>query len=195
MTADDGALAPGAAHTVVPVEARDFQGLRAGIVSRAIANAIDFALLVAALIAVYLGYVGLLFLWNPSSFGGFPRPRFGLVLIMGGLLLGTYFWISWATTGRTYGDHVMGLRVVGLRGTTMRWTGALLRAAFCVALPIGLFWVVVSGQNRSVQDVVLRSSVIYDWEARAYRRRRASSGPGAVQAPRAALRVRRDEAP
>ena len=40
---------------------------------------------------------------------------------------------------------------------------AFLRAAFVIALPVGLFWVLVSGANRSVQDVVLRTSVIYDW--------------------------------
>ena len=45
--------------------------------------------------------------------------------------------------------------------------GALLRAAFCVAFPIGLFWCVVSRKNRSVQDVVLRTSVIHDWANRA----------------------------
>jgi hypothetical protein len=45
----------------------------------------------------------------------------------------------------------------------MTWAGAALRSAFCVLFPIGLFWVAVSGANRSVQDVVLRSSVVYDW--------------------------------
>ncbi len=39
----------------------------------------------------------------------------------------------------------------------------MLRAGFCVVFPIGLFWCAVSRENRSVQDVVLRSSVIHDW--------------------------------
>jgi uncharacterized RDD family membrane protein YckC len=60
----------------------------------------------------------------------------------------------------------MGLRVVNGRGRRMRpWT-AVLRAGFCVLFPIGLFWVVVSPQNRSVQDVVLRTQVRYDWAVR-----------------------------
>ena len=42
--------------------------------------------------------------------------------------------------------------------------GALARGAFYVIFPIGLLWVLVSGQNRSLQDLVLRTSVIYDWE-------------------------------
>jgi hypothetical protein len=43
---------------------------------------------------------------------------------------------------------------------------ALVRAAFCVIFPIGLLWVLFSGQNRSLQDLVLRTSVIYDWDVR-----------------------------
>jgi hypothetical protein len=31
---------------------------------------------------------------------------------------------------------------------------------------IGLGWAALSRQNRSVQDIVLRTSVIYDWENR-----------------------------
>jgi hypothetical protein len=32
----------------------------------------------------------------------------------------------------------------------------------CTLFPIGLVWVLVSGENRSVQDVLLRTSVVYD---------------------------------
>ena len=53
-------------------------------------------------------------------------------MIVGGFLLGFYFWVSWATTGRTYGDLVMGLRVVNWQGEKMHWAGAAMRAAFCV---------------------------------------------------------------
>ena len=38
-----------------------------------------------------------------------------------------------------------------------------MRSAFCTVFPVGLLWVIPSGANRSVQDVVLRTSVIYDW--------------------------------
>jgi hypothetical protein len=37
------------------------------------------------------------------------------------------------------------------------------RAATCVVLPIGLYWVLFSSANRSAQDVLLRTSVVYDW--------------------------------
>jgi hypothetical protein len=43
---------------------------------------------------------------------------------------------------------------------------ALLRAALNVVFPLGLAWVAISRQNRSVQDVALGTSVIYDWTVR-----------------------------
>jgi hypothetical protein len=35
------------------------------------------------------------------------------------------------------------------------------RAVLCVIFPVGLLWVLVSQENRSAQDLVLRTSVIY----------------------------------
>jgi hypothetical protein len=43
---------------------------------------------------------------------------------------------------------------------------SFVRAALYAIFPIGLLWVLGSGQNRSLQDLVLRTSVIYDWELR-----------------------------
>jgi uncharacterized RDD family membrane protein YckC len=157
----------------IPLEALAFQGERAGIVSRVIANSIDFAVVVGALVSLYVGWSAALFLWSPTSFT-LPPVRLGVAVFAFLAFLFLYFWATWATTGRTYGDLVMGLRVVNWRGERMHWTGAAVRAAFCTAFAIGLFWVVVSGANRSVQDVVLRTSVIYDWG----RRRPAPQPPG-----------------
>ena len=69
-------------------------------------------------------------------------------------------------SGRTYGNHVMGLRVVNREGRRLHPLGAFVRAALYVIFPIGLLWVMVSGQNRSLQDLIVRTSVIYDWDVR-----------------------------
>jgi uncharacterized RDD family membrane protein YckC len=53
--------------------------------------------------------------------------------------------------------------VVNLHGGRLRVSVALLRAAFCVVFPVGLFWVAFSRENRSLQDIVFRTSVIHDW--------------------------------
>ena len=146
----------------IPEEARAFQGERAGIVTRTVANVVD-ALVAATIVgAGYLGVAAIQFLLAPTSFT-FPPIRWALAIVLTGVVLGFIYWVSWATTGRTFGGHLMGLRVVDFRGRKLHWTGALLRAGFCVIFPIGLFWAVISSQNRSVQDTVLRTSVIYDW--------------------------------
>ena len=69
-------------------------------------------------------------------------------------------------TGRTYGAQVLGLRVVDRRGRRLVAAWAFLRAVLCVYVPLGLVWSAFSRENRSLQDLVLRTSVIYDWDVR-----------------------------
>ena len=147
----------------VPHEARPFQGHRAGLVTRAAAGAIDVGVVILALAVCYLGVFAFLYLLDPRNFTA-PRPSPALVYAVGSVLLILYLAVSWMGNGRTYGNHVMGLRVVNREGRRLHPLGALARGAFYVIFPIGLLWVLVSGQNRSLQDLVLRTSVIYDWE-------------------------------
>lgn len=149
----------------VPWEARPFQGQRAGIVTRTAANILDSLLVLGVLACGYAAWCAVRFLVNPKNFS-FPTVSFFVLLICAGIVLFFYFTVSWATTGRTFGDHQLGLRVVNPSGDPLRWPGAVIRAAFCVLLPIGLYWAVLSPTNRSVQDAVLRTSVVYDWTVR-----------------------------
>lgn len=146
----------------IPREARAFQGRPAGIVSRLIANAVDAAVVGGILLAAYLGVNGLLFFLDPRSFQ-FREPIPLLTLTSAFVVAGLYLGICWALVARTYGCHVMGLRVVGRHGRRIRFVVAMARAAFCVVFPIGLFWCVINPRSRSVQDIVLRTSVVYDW--------------------------------
>ena len=82
------------------------------------------------------------------------------------MLLIVYLAVSWRGNGRTYGNHVMGLRVVNRKGLRLHPLVALVRAVLYVIFPIGMLWVLISGQNRSLQDLVVRTSVIYDWNVR-----------------------------
>ena len=148
--------------SAIPPAARDLQGRRAGLITRLLANTVDFGVAVAIVAAGYAGVAALRFLWNSRTFT-FPAPGFGILLLAGGVVMTLYLTACWTVSGRTYGDHLLGLRVLGLRGGRPRPIVALLRAVLCVLFPIGLFWIVVSRDNRSVQDVLLRSSVVYDW--------------------------------
>src|SRR3954467_15908583 len=101
----------------------------AGIASRAVANVIDFTVTAAILAAGYVGYATVRFLLRPRYFS-FPAPSLLFVIITGSVVAGLYFAICWATTGRTYGALVLGLRVIsrGRRGRVGPVT-AILRAA------------------------------------------------------------------
>ena len=158
----------------VPPEARPYQGQRAGIVSRCLANVIDFLVVIAVLGGAYLAYCGVAFIIHPSAFR-FPIPPRGLTFGVAGAVLVLYFAGCWASTGRTYGDQVLGLRVVDRKGYLLRPWMAFIRAVFCTVFLAGILWVAVSRRRRSIQDLVLRTSVIYDWipEAEQYRRNQA----------------------
>lgn len=150
----------------IPREARPYQGHHAGLVSRAIANAIDATVVGAILVAGYVTVNGVLFVSDPRGFAFIDVSLLGIV--SAALAVTTvYFTGAWAITGRTYGCHVMGLRVVTRRGGRLRPTVALARAVLCVCFPVGLLWCAVSSGERSIQDVLLRTSVIYDWRPRA----------------------------
>lgn len=150
-----------AVDATVPKDARSYQGHRAGFVSRMLAALID---LVSIIVVVFLGSLGVaLFRLLLERVQGVTLPKFGLSVAIGAFLLWLLWTYAWCTTGRSLGMHIMGLRIVNYSGQRVRFPVAALRSIFCICFPIGLLWVIISPANRSVQDVVLRTSVVYDW--------------------------------
>ena len=141
------------------------QGRRAGVVSRFLADAIDLAVIVGVLVAIYFTAAATRFLLHPRRFT-WPEPSGFNLVALGWILLLAYLAIGWSNTGRTFGKTVLGLRVVSGGGDRLPFLRALLRSLVCVAFPIGLFWCVVSREHASVADLLVRSSVVYDWEPR-----------------------------
>jgi uncharacterized RDD family membrane protein YckC len=156
----------------LPKEAIDFQGERAGFVSRLIAVCVDVLLIFLIVLGTIAVLWMLSYIVDPTSSGSLisgseDRVPKTLVMVAYGYFLNWVYWtVCWATSGRTLGNLLMGLRVVNYRGTHQRWGGALLRSTFCMVFPFGLLWVIFSRANRSLQDTVLRTSVIYDWVVR-----------------------------
>jgi uncharacterized RDD family membrane protein YckC len=136
-------------------------GEPAGFVTRAAANAVDVVLVTLAVAVGYAAVAGCRFLLAPRSFR-LVAPQFAWVVVTVGIGLVLYWTATWAGPGRTYGDELMGLRVVGPRGARLHLLHAAARAVLCVLFLPGLFWVLVSRHDRSVQDVVLRTAVVYD---------------------------------
>ena len=150
------------ARIAIPLGARSVQGHRAGIVTRVLAAGVDAFVGVVAIALGYAGAVAADFVLGPRTFR-FPEPGFELLLVAFLAFLILYLALSWATTGRSYGGRLLGLRVVDSHGRRLRVWVAVARAILCVLLPVVLLWVVVSPENRSVADILLRSSVVYDW--------------------------------
>jgi uncharacterized RDD family membrane protein YckC len=155
----------------LPTEIRPYQGHRAGIVTRVAANSIDFAVVIGLVAGMYLTYVAAVFILDPIDFT-WPDFPFATVLVVGLGVQVFYLSVAWGLTGRSAGKYVMGLRLLRFDGADIGFVGSVVRALFCTFFPIGLFWVIISGRNRSVQDMVLRTSCVYDWRARKRRRAR-----------------------
>ncbi len=154
-------------HALDPIrpEARSFQGLRAGVVTRTLAGAIDYAIIASLTLGTWLAIAVLKFLIDPRAFEVPVWPFFYFV-VLGYCYMVLYLTMGWATAGRSIGSRILGLRVVGRKGAKLSWPLAFLRASLCTLVPVALFWCIVSRENRSVQDVLLRTSVIHDWPVR-----------------------------
>lgn len=146
-----------AEHTVA-----ELQGKPAGVVTRTLAGAVDYAAVWILIGAAYLGIAVLGFLWDPRSFV-WPDFAFGWVMVAGLLLMLVYLWAAWSTRGKTLGSVLLGTRVVSLDGDRLDPVRALLRAGFVTIFPIGLFTCVVTPRSRSVHDVVLGTKVVYHY--------------------------------
>lgn len=132
----------------------------AGIVSRGVAAVIDLIVVGGILGALYAGLALTMLMFHPRAFQ-LPTPSFifsSVVLFTVSVL---YLTACWVVSGCTIGAVVMGLRVVDIRSQRLSPVPALLRALACVVFPAGLLWAVVDRNRRSLQDVVLRTRVVY----------------------------------
>jgi uncharacterized RDD family membrane protein YckC len=133
----------------------------AGVVTRLLAACVDLAVVVLVTVLIDLAAAGMRFAWAPARFE-WPQPGpLGTATAVLSVAV-VYLAVAWATTGRTYGTRLLGLRVLSTRYTRLGWTRSILRALACVLLPVGLLWCGVSPSRRSLQDVVLGSVVVYD---------------------------------
>jgi uncharacterized RDD family membrane protein YckC len=134
----------------------------AGIVTRTASAGIDLAVVIVVSSMAYLGLVLAKLVWSPTNFSWPTVPVWVSISFAFGFSV-LYLTVGWVTTGRSYGGYVMGLRLLTNGHRMLGWAHAFVRAAFCVFFPVGLAWVIFSPRRRSLQDVALRTTVVYDW--------------------------------
>jgi uncharacterized RDD family membrane protein YckC len=150
----------------LPAQARAFQGERAGIISRGLAAVIDFGILLVLVFGAVIGASVWSFFFSRGGGLELQWPsRLGLGAI-GSITLFIYLAWGWSSSGKTLGKRVVGLTVVMRSGRRLPKLVAIARAALCVLFPIGLGWCLVSADRASIQDLILRTAVVYDWGGR-----------------------------
>ena len=137
----------------------------AGIITRGLAAIIDLVVVLLIMSALYGGLVLVRLVYSPTAFS-LPSLNAVFSTVMTFAIAVLYLTACWTVSGSTAGAVTMGLRVVGRRSPRVSLLVGLLRAICCVLLPIGLLWVVVDRQRRSLQDIVFRTRVIYSKRAR-----------------------------
>jgi uncharacterized RDD family membrane protein YckC len=142
---------------------RVMQGQNAGFVTRLTANVVDGLLLTVTWVGLLL-FIGLVrFVAHPLRGFELPAPPTwvsGLTLCVLAIL---YFTVTWGGSGRSIGKRMAGLRVTGPGSQPLGGGRAFLRATLCVVFPIGFLWLLVSARSQSLYDIVLSTSVVYDW--------------------------------
>src|SRR5688500_14279948 len=149
----------------------------AGVVTRLLAAGVDVVAVVLLTVVLDLTAAGVRFVWSPVNFR-WPRPEteIAVVVLLGVAVL--YLTVAWATTGRTYGGRLLGLRVLSGRGELLGWTRSFLRAVTSVLWPVGLLWSGISRTRSSLQDLVFRTVVVYDSHPYVHAPAAESSQPG-----------------
>ncbi|SEO55863.1 RDD family protein [Trujillonella endophytica] len=133
----------------------------AGVVTRLLAACVDALVVVLLAVAADLAAAGIRFVWSPRDF---RWPQISLLATTTALtaLAVVYLAVAWAVAGRTYGARLLGLRVLSEGHGLLGWARSGLRALACVVFPAGLLWCAISPGRRSLQDLLVRSVVVYD---------------------------------
>ena len=155
--------------SLASVHSPELEGHYAGIVSRAAAFTVDL-LTIALLFAVFgkvLEYVFSILLRQRVSFPDssiYARALLAVWIIV-------YLAQPLATSGRTFGMAVLGLRAVRANGGDIDGWHALLRV---IALPLsfllfgfGFLLILLRRDRRALQDLIASTAIVYAWDARA----------------------------
>jgi uncharacterized RDD family membrane protein YckC len=157
-----------------PQPEHSLSGHYAGPASRLAAFAVDavLSLGIFAVCSAGLFFVLGLVVGTDVDESDLPEWLWTLLLVA---WLAVYFGYCWAASGKTPGMALLGLRVVADEGEDATTGHALVRlAVFPLSLAfvvLGCAGIVLGERHRALHDVLARTVVVYDWDARAARLR------------------------
>jgi uncharacterized RDD family membrane protein YckC len=141
----------------------ELQGRLAGFPSRVVADVIDVAIAFAIFVLIYSGVSILWDFFNSDTIQikvqspGINATGMTLTVVI-------YLTLGWASTGRSIGKQIMGLRVVRRDGSPLGTLPALGRAVLCVVFWYLVMWTVLfSRRNAGIHDMICKTVVVYDW--------------------------------
>jgi uncharacterized RDD family membrane protein YckC len=126
---------------------------------------IDVLVTIVVVLVAYLGVHAIRFVLRPRVFRWWEPGAFNLSALAAVLFV-IYLAASWSITGRTIGKQTMGLRAVRTGGARIGVGRALARALLCTFFPFGLVWCAIDREHRGVHDLLVGTSVVYDWRRR-----------------------------
>jgi len=141
----------------------ELQGRLAGFPTRVLADVIDALIVFTIFLLIYSG---LSILWDflfseTIQIKVQPPGVNALGLWLTGVI---YLSIGWASTGRTIGKQVMGLRAVRRDAMPLHTGQAIGRAVICATFYELVMWTVLfSRRNAAVHDMIFKTVVVYDW--------------------------------
>jgi uncharacterized RDD family membrane protein YckC len=148
------------------------QGNYSGAVSRLAAFALDLVIssLVFTLALAAVNFSAGIVLGHPVHW---TRSNSLVVAVISGVWLLMYFAYCWATTGKTPGMTLLGIRVVRADGAHAEPWRAVVRTLI-LPISVALFWlslplILVQRAHRAPHDLVAGTAVVYAWDAHAAR--------------------------
>ena len=143
------------------------QGRSAGFVTRLLAYLADLA--VVAGILSLSGWIAVLADNVIEQLGLDPGTDLATIYVfMIPFIIGGYFVILWALTGRTVGKWFMGLKVVGRDGLPPTIGRSFVRVIgyglSAVLMWAGYLWVIIDDERQAWHDHMAKTWVIYDYE-------------------------------
>jgi len=145
------------------------QGRTAGFITRLLAYVVDLAI-VAAILAVG-GWLAVLvdtIFERMSLDPSIDASTIYVFLIP--LIIGLYFVMFWALTGRTIGKWFMGLKVIGTTGRPPTISRSIIRligyGLSAIAFWVGYAWVIIDDERQAWHDHMAKTWVVYDYERR-----------------------------